>query len=123
MLGFIWAAAAIAFIPLLLLLLLLIDAPILDITLAMLSGSIVGLVVGTLALANRMKIDKAMFLVFAGILGGAAGWVVSWVVVRITTISLFSTTAMAFDLIEGLIGAAALCFFLVDRYRTAPRLD
>jgi len=70
MLNFIWAGAAIAFIPLLLLVLLLAKIDVADIVYAMLSGSIVGLVVSTVALVKGIKPHKGVFLVFAGILAG-----------------------------------------------------
>jgi len=40
----------------------------------------------------------------------------AWLVFRITTVSLYSITALAFDLIVGIVGAVALCFLLIGRY-------
>jgi hypothetical protein len=73
MLTFIWAGAAIAFVPVLLLVLLLIKADVGDIVYAMLSGSIVGLIAGVFALAKGIKTDKAAFLVFAASWAGPQG--------------------------------------------------
>ena len=120
MLTFIWAGAAIAFIPVLLLVLLLIKADVGDIVYSMLSGSIVGLIAGVFGLAKGIRTDKTVFLVFAGILGGSAGWLFSWVMVRITQINVYSTTALAFDLMVGLVGAASLCFLFMGRYLSEP---
>jgi hypothetical protein len=105
---------------LLLLVLLLSKANVGDIMYAMLGGAIVGLVAGTFALAKGIRADRAVLLAFAGILGGAAAWLFASVVLRITTVNLYSITALAFDLIVGLIGAVSLCFFLIDRYQVDP---
>lgn len=117
MLTFVWAAAALVLIPLLLFVLLLSKANVGDVMYAMLSGAIVGLVAGTFALARGLRADKSVLLAFAGILGGAAAWLFAWIVLQITTVSLYSITALAFDLIVGIIGAVSLCFFLIGRHQ------
>src|SRR5688572_21080145 len=120
MLNFIWAIAAIVFIPLLLRILLLAAVDVADVLYPMLSGSIVGFAASTFALARRAQTHLAVFVMFAGTVGGAAGWLVGWLTIRMANLNLFSITALAFDLIVGMAGAVGLCFFLVDRYASDP---
>lgn len=123
MLVFVWAAAAIASIPLILFALFLADMGNLaiDLVYAMLSGSIVGLAAGIVASAKNLKTHISTLLLFAGILGAVAGWLFAWIVLSVISINLYSTTALGFDLIVGLIGAAPVCFFLLDRYVNSSR--
>jgi hypothetical protein len=118
MFGFVWAAAAISSIPLILFAAIHTgyDGYGLDMVYAMLSGSIVGLAIGLFALAKGIKTHFSTLFVFAGIIGAIVGWVFGLIVLQTISVNLFSTTALAFDLVAGLVGAASVCFFLLGRF-------
>lgn len=114
--SFIWGALSLVFMMALIFILALTAVDVGDIVYAMLSGSFVGLLTATYALAKGVPPGRSVFLIFAGIVGSALAWILSMLLLKITTLILYSETALAFDLIIGMIGSSSLCFFILSQY-------
>lgn len=117
--SFFWGVASVVVVIVTSLVLILVDIDAADVIYSMLAGSIVGLVLSVVAFAKGADAGRAMSLLFFGVVGAVIGWLVSVVLVRVATLSLYSTTALTFDLLVGVFGAASLCFFLLGKWRRA----
>ncbi|POP51498.1 hypothetical protein [Zhongshania marina] len=113
--SFIWGVASIALMVIVIFVLLMSKIDIGDVVYAMLSGSIVGLLAATYSFSRGGEAHRSVFLIFAGIAASVGGWFFTLLLLKITTVTIYSKTALAFDLIVGLVGAASLCFFLLGR--------
>jgi hypothetical protein len=107
-----WGAGCLVTVIALLYLLLLAKIGIADIVYAMLSGAIVGTAVSLFAYARGLTSDRAVIVLFASILSAAASWLIALLLVKLTKVNLLGITALAFDLLVGIIGAATIAYTL-----------
>lgn len=113
--SFIWGAASLALMVIVILVFLVVKIDIGDVVYAMLSGSIVGLLSGIYSFNNGGEPHRSVLFIFSGIAASIGSWLFTLLLLKITTVTIYSNTALAFDLIVGLVGSASLCFFLLGR--------
>jgi hypothetical protein len=113
--SFIWGAASLALMVIVVLVFLVVKIDIGDVVYTMLSGSIVGLLAGIYSFNNGGEAHRSVLLIFSGIAASIGSWLFTLLLLKITTVTIYSNTALAFDLIVGLVGSASLCFFLLGR--------
>jgi hypothetical protein len=105
LMSFVWAAVSIVFIVLLLFVLILIAGDVGDVAYTMLSGAVVGFVTAAISLSKGIRPGRCAFLIFSAIVGSVIGSFFSLLLLKITTVSLFGSTALVFDLAVGIVGA------------------
>jgi hypothetical protein len=115
----VYALAAIVLLVVALLLVILVKLEAADFMYAVLGACVAGLTVTALALRAGHTPHRAMLLLVAAPVGATAAWLVANLCLRVTTISLYSSTALAFDLVVGAIGGAATSLALLERQRKA----
>ena len=89
-----------------------------DIVYSMLSGASVSFFVALVAMFKNLPSSKILLIVFFSILSAAGAWIVALIFLYITNVSLYSNTALAFDLTVGIIGAIAMSSVLIEKYTT-----
>ncbi|MGD8743878.1 MAG: hypothetical protein PVH46_10690 [Granulosicoccaceae bacterium] len=116
---FAWGIGCLLSLVVLLYVLLLAQIGIADIVYAMLSGAIVGIATSLVGYAKGLSPHGAVSIVFASIMGAAASWLIALLLVKLTKVNLLGITALAFDLLIGIVGAATVAYlllqFLIDR--------
>lgn len=112
------AIGCIASIIVILLVLLLVNMDVGDIVFSMLSGAFVSFFVALVAMSKNLPSHKILLIVLFSILSAAGAWIVALIFLKITTVSLYSNTALAFDLTVGIIGAIAMSSVLIEKYTT-----
>jgi len=110
-----FGALAIAFVAALTIILLVIKIDVADVMFSMLAGSVVGVVSAFLALAKSNASRLPIFHVLVGIVGSAVGWLFGLICIKIVGVNLFSNTALAFDLLTGLVGATTANLVALQR--------
>lgn len=110
-----FGALSIAFVAALTIILLVIKIDVADITFSMLAGAVVGVVSAFLALVRSNAGRVPMFQVPIGIAGSALGWLFGLICLKVVGVDLYSTTALAFDLLTGLVGATTTNFVALQR--------
>ena len=93
-----------------------------DFIFCMLSASVIGVVFVVSSLARGENPDQAMRYLLFSIIGASALFTVTWTVLVIILGGFMGVTAMAFDLVIGILGAcagAALCLRSAERPRSA----
>ena len=114
--NFIWAISSIGFIVVFTFVLLLAKMDDGDVMYAMLSGSIGGAAVSLLALSRRFGSSCSSLIMFNCIVGSGITWLLAVLLLKIATVNLYGTTAVAFDLIVGLVSALSIGGYLLDYY-------
>jgi len=112
------AICCIASIIVILLVLLLVNIGVGDIVFSMLSGAFVSFFVALVAMFKNLPSPKILLIVFFSILSAAGAWIVALIFLYIASVSLYSNTALAFDLTVGIIGAIAMSSVLIEKYTT-----
>lgn len=115
-----FGALAIGFVAALTIILLVIKIDVADVMFSMLAGSVVGVVSAFLALAKSDAGRQPIFQVLVGIAGGAVGWLFGLICIKIVGVNLFSNTALAFDLLTGLVGATTANLVALQRAIQPP---
>ncbi len=123
LMSFVWAAVSIVFIVLLLFVLILIAGDVGDVAYTMLSGAVVGFVTAAISLSKGIRPGRCAFLIFSAIVGSVIGSFFSLLLLKITTVSLFGSTALVFDLAVGIVGASSLSFFFLAHYSSSPDVE
>ncbi|QUN05490.1 hypothetical protein KDN34_15050 [Shewanella yunxiaonensis] len=95
---------------------LLLHADIGDVMFAMLSGSFAAMLMSVACVFKNIEPQKISQMMLFSIIASAATWLIATITLKITTISLFNTTALAFDLIIGMIGSIATYCYLLDEF-------
>ncbi|MGE4262559.1 hypothetical protein [Shewanella sp.] len=95
---------------------LFLDADIGDVMFAMLSGSFAAMLMSVASVFKNIEPQKISQMMLFSIIASAATWLIATIALKITTISLFNTTALAFDLIIGTIGSIATYCYLLDEF-------
>lgn len=114
--NFVWGASSVAFMVASCLLLILFKPQLAaDLMFAMLSGSVAGLATGMVSFVGGASPHRTVLHVFVGIVGAAGSWLFAWVLLLVTTVSLYSNTALAFDLTVGIVGAVTACMAFAAR--------
>jgi hypothetical protein len=111
-----WGLASLVFVVLSFLGLLLAKVDIGDIVYAILSGSIIGSAMSLLALSRGATANRATFLLFNAIVASTGGWLLALLLLKIITVNLYGVTAIAFDLIVGIVGAVCVGAYLFEQY-------
>jgi hypothetical protein len=88
-----------------------------DFMFSVLGACVAGLTIAALALGAGQTPHRAMLLLVVAPIGSTGAWLVANLCLRITTVSLYSSTALAFDLVVGVIGGAAASLTLLERQR------
>lgn len=84
-----------------------------DVMFAMLSGTFASMLMSMASIFKNIDPQKISKMMFFSIIASAVTWLLAMIILKITTISLYSTTALAFDLTIGIIGSiATYCHFL-----------
>lgn len=110
----VWGALSIVFIICIMFVLLLVKVDVLDVLFSMLSGAFVGTILCTYALYKEPNPSNVSLLFLICIVSSAVAWVLTVVVLKISTLWLIGNAALALDLITGAIGAVSgstLLFF------------
>ena len=110
------AVAGIAFIVVLSLVLLLLGGNVADVMFSILSGSGATSLAALLALSKGVPSHKVMWMVFLSIVSAASAWLTGLLLLKVTTVNLYSTTALAFDLAVGLVGSIAMSAYLLEKH-------
>lgn len=108
------AIGSIAFIVFIILVMLIIKIDVADIMFSILSGSFVAFFAALLGLFKNISSSRVLTLVFLSIVSAAFSWFIARFFLMILTISLYSTTALAFDLTIGIIGSIAMSAVLIE---------
>ncbi|NLA40309.1 MAG: hypothetical protein GX874_02695 [Smithella sp.] len=95
--------------------LVLMKIDIADIVFSILSGSIVALVFSTLASYKGLSKWQVGVISSFTILGSIVAWFIALIFLKVTTLSLYGTTAMVFDLFIGMIGATFVAVSAVEK--------
>ncbi|GMM87014.1 hypothetical protein [Pseudoalteromonas sp. MTN2-4] len=93
-----------------------------DIVFSILSGSIVALVFSTLASYKGISKWKVGVISSFTILGSIVAWFIALIFLKITTLSLYGTTAMVFDLFIGMIGATFVAVASVEKFENKAQV-
>ena len=110
-----FGALAIAFAAALTIILLVIKIDVADIMFSMLAGTLVGVVSAYLALARFNTGRVPMFQVPIAVAGSALGWLFGLICLKVVGVDLYSSTALAYDLLTGLVGAATANLVMLQR--------
>jgi hypothetical protein len=99
----VWALISITSVVVIIFVLALLKVDITDIIFSMLSGSFVGAGICLLALSKGVNASRTSQIMFSCVLSSAIGWAASVTLLKITTLNIFGNTALAFDLVIGII--------------------
>ena len=109
-----WGIGCLLALVVLLFVLLLAKIGIADIVYAMLSGALVGFAMGILGFAKGLASHRVVILLGASIFSAAASWLIALLLVKLFKVNLLGITALAFDLLIGIVGAVTVAAFLVQ---------
>ena len=106
----------ITFVVLLTLILLLAKLNVGDIMYSMLGAAFVSIFASGFAISQNVGAFKVCAIVLFSIISGATGWLFSLMLLKITTVSLYGITALAFDLMIGVVSAITVSSLLIEKF-------
>ncbi|ENX62047.1 MULTISPECIES: hypothetical protein [Acinetobacter] len=89
---------------------------ILDIFFAQFSSILVTLFISTLGIIKGLKTYQATLILLITQITSLLSWLAAMIFLSYFEISLYSTTALLFDLILGVITAITICFFMLEKF-------
>ena len=110
------ALGSILSIILVLLGLLLINIDVGDIVYSILGAAFVSIFASLVAMNKNIPAWRISIIVLASILFAVVAWILASITLQIMTVSLYSITALAFDLITGIISGIAISSVLIEKY-------
>ncbi|MDO3666650.1 hypothetical protein [Acinetobacter higginsii] len=89
---------------------------ILDIFFAQFSSILVTLFISTLGIIKGLKTYQATLILLITQITSLLSWLAAMIFLSYFEISLYSTTALLFDLILSVITAITICFFMLEKF-------
>ncbi|MEB6676762.1 hypothetical protein [Acinetobacter haemolyticus] len=95
----------------------------LDILFTQLASFFVAFFIAILGVMKGVKIDQASLMLFIAQISALLGWVFAMVILSGFQVSIYSTTALVFDLLLGAIVSITICFYMFDKFLTINKID